>query len=72
MIKVAMIRIYNKLKKFKSRLIIQVHDELVLEVAKDEVDEVKKLVKAEMENALPLTVPVVVDVGIGKNWYETH
>ena len=67
-----MIRIYEKLKNFKSCLIMQVHDELVLEAPVDEVEEVQKIVKYEMEHALPLKVPVVVDIGVGKNWYEAY
>jgi len=51
-------------------LILQVHDELILNVYKDEIDEVKFLVKKEMENAIALEVPLVVDVNIGDSWYE--
>jgi DNA polymerase-1 len=56
----------------KSRMILQVHDELVFEADLAEVDELKALVKHEMENAMPLEVPVRVDIGVGKNWAEAH
>ncbi len=74
MIKLAMIKIHNELKKrkFKTKMVLQVHDELVFDAYKDELDEVKDLIKDLMENALPLNVPVKVDVGIGKNWLEAH
>lgn len=71
-IKIAMIRVFEKLKenKMKSRLILQVHDELILEVHKDEIDEVKNIVKDGMENALKLDVPLVVDINSGYSWFE--
>jgi len=71
-IKVAMINISNELKKkkLKTKMILQVHDELVFEVPKDELDEVKKLVKKEMEGAVKINVPVVVNIGVGKSWAE--
>jgi len=76
MIKLAMIRIHDKLqqKKLKARMILQVHDELVLDVPEPEVDVVSKLVIREMQEALPLPhdVPVVAEVGVGKNWLEAH
>lgn len=72
MIKIAMIRIHEKLKNINSHLIMQVHDELVLEVPKSEIEVAKEIVTNEMETALPLNVPVVVEIGIGKNWYEAH
>ncbi|SEF90173.1 DNA polymerase I [Caloramator fervidus] len=70
-IKVAMIKVYNKLKEqnLKSKIILQVHDELVLEVYKDELEIVKMIVKTEMENAIKLLVPLVVDINYGENWY---
>jgi DNA polymerase-1 len=72
LIKIAMVNIHRILQKrlLKSKMIIQVHDELVLEVAESEVDEVKKIVKNEMEKALKLKVPLKVDVKVGKNWRE--
>jgi len=74
LIKLAMVRIYNEMKKhkFKSRMILQVHDELVFDVAPDEVEVLKEIVIDKMQNALQLDVPLVVDIGIGKNWYEAH
>ena len=69
-----MIRIDKKIyeQNLQSRMILQVHDELVFDVPKEEKDVLSKIVKKEMENALELRVPLVVDVGIGKNWLESH
>ena len=74
LIKVAMIHIHDKLaeKKLKSMMIMQVHDELVFEVPRDEVETMKSLVRNEMENAIQLTVPIKVDIGIGQNWLDAH
>lgn len=74
MIKVAMINIDKKMQELKleSKMILQVHDELVFEVLLDEIEILKKLVTYEMENAIPLKVPLKVEVGIGKNWLEAH
>ncbi|MDF2800490.1 MAG: polA [Anaerocolumna sp.] len=71
-IKIAMIRVNDKLKalKLKSRLILQIHDELLIETHKDEVDLVRKILKEEMQNAATLSVPLDVDVNSGENWYE--
>jgi DNA polymerase-1 len=73
-IKLAMINIFHKIQeeKLKSSMILQVHDELVFEVEDEELVTMKKLVKHEMENAYQLKVPLVVDVGVGKNWLEAH
>jgi DNA polymerase-1 len=71
-IKLAMVKIHRHLAGMKSRMILQVHDELVFEVAHDELESVKVLVKAEMENAYPLLVPVHVDIGVGASWAEAH
>lgn len=73
-IKIAMIQIHNKLeeKKLKSKMLLQVHDELVFDAYKPELEILKRLVKNEMENAYQLTVPLVVDIGIGENWLEAH
>ncbi|WP_200804831.1 DNA polymerase I [Anaerosalibacter sp. Marseille-P3206] len=72
-IKVAMVKIYTKLKKgkFKSRLILQVHDELIIEAHKDEIERVKELLQEVMEDAITLSVPLKVDMKVGNNWYET-
>jgi len=72
LIKVAMIHIDSELgkKKLSTRMILQVHDELVFEVPVDELEGVKKLVKEKMENVIPLKVPVKVDIKTGKDWFE--
>lgn len=74
MIKIAMIKIHNELnkKKTKTRMVLQVHDELVFDVHKDEVDELCPVIKEIMEVAVPLKVPVVVDTGVGDNWLDAH
>lgn len=73
-IKIAMIRIHEKLKagEFRSRLILQVHDELVFEIHESELEELRKMIKEEMEGAWQLRVPLKVDIGVGKNWSEAH
>lgn len=74
MIKLAMIKIYDEIskKKFKSKMVLQVHDELVFDAHKEEIDDLIPLVKMLMEEALPLNVPVVVDTGVGDNWLDAH
>jgi len=73
-IKIAMINIHSRLKKDKlmTRMLIQVHDELLFEVPLDEVDTVMELVKKEMEGVVGLSVPLKVDIGIGENWADAH
>ena len=73
-IKLAMIRIDKKIyeEKLQSRMILQVHDELVFDVPKEEKNILSNIVKIEMENALELEVPLVVDIGMGNNWLEAH
>jgi DNA polymerase-1 len=73
LIKIAMIRIDNALRtrSLRSKMLLQVHDELVFEVVPDELERVSELVKYEMEHAAQLSVPLVVDLGVGKNWLET-
>lgn len=68
-----MIRIHERLRteRLNARMLLQVHDELVFEVPGPELDDVTALVQAEMEGAAVLSVPLVVDVGIGQNWLET-
>lgn len=72
-IKIAMVRVYNRLKKegYKSKLILQVHDELIIEAYKDEADSVAKLLQEEMEGAVNLAVPMLAEVHKGNSWYET-
>ena len=72
LIKLAMIRIDRELQTrgLKSRMTLQVHDELVFEVPEDEVETIRQLVKHEMENVHPLRVPLLVEVGVGKNWRD--
>ena len=71
-IKLAMINVYNRFKaeKIDARLILQVHDELLVEAKKECADTAKKILAEEMENAVKLTVPLDVDVGIGETWYD--
>ncbi len=72
-IKMAMVKVYKELRqrKLKSRLILQIHDELIIETHRDEVDEVKELLKDIMEKAIVLDVPLLVDLEVGASWYET-
>ena len=72
MIKVAMIRLHQKLAKLKSKMIMQVHDELVFECPAKEKKEVESLVKKEMEGVWPMQVPVVVHLEWGQNWNDAH
>lgn len=74
MIKLAMIQISNQIhkEKLRSRIIMQVHDELVFEVPKEEKDKFYSMAKKTMENALPLSIPVVVEGKFGSNWDEAH
>jgi DNA polymerase-1 len=75
MIKIAMINIFNRMQQLgnlKSKMILQVHDELLFDVFKPEIELMKQLVKEEMEKAMPIQVPVIVESGIGENWLEAH
>lgn len=71
-IKLAMVKIHARLAGMRSRMVLQVHDELVFEAAEDEIDELREMVRHEMENAYPLAVPVHVDIGTGDSWAEAH
>ncbi len=73
-IKIAMINIYKKLNdgNYKTKMLLQVHDELVFDVPKNELDIISKLIKHEMENAFKLDVPLDVELGVGDNWLEAH
>ena len=72
-IKMAMVKVYNELKfrNLKSRLILQVHDELIIETVNSEVEEIKEILKDLMENSIKLDVPLIVDLETGDSWYDT-
>jgi DNA polymerase-1 len=74
MIKLAMINIHNELNKMKARskMVLQVHDELIFDLHKNEVDEVTAMVKEKMATSLPMKVPIEVETGIGENWLDAH
>ncbi len=71
-IKLAMIGVYDRLKKegLKAKLILQIHDELIVDAPSYEKEKVEKILREEMEGAIKLSVPLTVSVGVGKNWYE--
>ena len=71
-IKLAMVKVFEEFKKLnlKSKMIIQVHDELIFDVTKDELETVSQIVKKTMENVYKLEVPLKVDINYGKNWYD--
>ena len=73
-IKLAMIKIDEQLteRNLKTRMLLQVHDELVFEAPEDEIEAVSALIKKEMESAYETTVPLLVEVGVGSNWLEAH
>ena len=74
MIKLAMIKIHRQINKenLKSKLIMQIHDELLLEVHQDEIDYISKMVIEYMRDAMKLDVPIEIDFGVGPSWYEAH
>jgi DNA polymerase-1 len=74
MIKIAMINIHRELtaRNLKTRMLLQVHDELVFELYEPEEKEVCSLVEEKMKTAIPLEVPIVVELGVGENWLEAH
>lgn len=74
MIKIAMINIFDEFKKqnLKSKMILQVHDELIFDTYKDEIEKVKTIVNEKMKSAIKMNVPVVVDINTGDNWLEAH
>jgi len=74
LIKLAMLKVQERIGRegLASRMVLQVHDELVFEVPESELENMRALVKEEMESALDLDVPLIVDVGTGKNWREAH
>ena len=71
-IKLAMVHVWQRLRdeKLQARLLLQVHDELIVEAPEEEIDEVKRILKEEMEHAVTLAVPLEIDMHIGHNWYE--
>ena len=73
-IKIAMINIHKKLvsENWKSKMLLQVHDELVFDVHNSELDKIQPMIKYEMENAFKMDVPLDVEIGMGKNWLEAH
>lgn len=73
-IKIAMINIHKKLtsENWKSKMLLQVHDELVFDVHNSELEKIKPMIKQEMENAFIMDVPLEVEIGVGKNWLEAH
>ncbi|MCJ7802781.1 MAG: DNA polymerase, partial [Candidatus Marinimicrobia bacterium] len=79
MIKKAMISIHGKIHSEKenssynkAKMILQIHDELLFEVPETQVEPLTKMIVGEMKNALPLSVPIVVDCGVGNSWFEAH
>ncbi|MBK7106721.1 MAG: DNA polymerase I [Ignavibacteriae bacterium] len=74
LIKLAMINIHNELekRKTKTKMILQVHDELLFDIHKNEVDELRPIIKNIMETSMKFNVPIIVDTGVGENWLEAH
>ena len=74
LIKMAMISIHDAIRDrgLRSRMILQVHDELIFEVPEEELERMRGMVREAMEGVLTLSVPVTVDMGTGKNWDEAH
>jgi len=73
-IKIAMINIHKKLtsENWKSKMLLQVHDELVFDVHNSELEKIQPMIKYEMENAFKMAVPLDIEIGLGKNWLEAH
>lgn len=71
-IKIAMVRVHDRLAKegLESKLVLQVHDELLIEAKQDELETVKKLLREEMEGAVKMRVPLSIDMEEGSNWYD--
>ena len=74
MIKIAMINIQKEIKdrNLKGKMVMQVHDELVFDIPKNELEEFKGLIQKEMQEAIKLSIPIIVEVGVGDNWLEAH
>ena len=73
-IKLAMVHVWQRLRdeKLQARLLLQVHDELIVEAPEEEIDAVKRILKEEMENVVHYSVPLTTEVGVGKTWLEAH
>ena len=73
-IKLAMVHVWQRLQFLvpQARLLLQVHDELIVEAPEEEIDEVKRILKEEMENVVHYSVPLTTEVGVGKTWLEAH
>jgi DNA polymerase-1 len=73
-IKIAMVKIHERMKaeKFRSKMILQVHDELIFEVEVSELEKLKEMVLYEMSNPVKLDIPLKVEWGTGNNWFEAH
>lgn len=72
-IKIAMIDLFDKLKNdFDAKMLLQVHDELIFDVPKSELERIKPVIKETMESAVKLSIPLIVDIGVGENWLEAH
>lgn len=69
-IKLAMLRVEKRLENMKSKMILQIHDELIIDTAEDEQEEVKKILSYEMENAMKLSVPLIAEATSANNWGE--
>ena len=69
-----MINIFRNMKSanFKSKMILQIHDELLFECPENEIEEISEMIKYEMESAIQLIVPLKVEYGYGKSWYDAH
>ena len=74
MLKLAMIKVHRALRDggFKTKMLLTVHDEIVLDMYKDEQQSVMPMIEECMKTALPMKVPIVVEMGVGKNWLEAH
>lgn len=70
--KIAMINVYKEIKSrnLKSKIVLQVHDEMMIEAPTEEIEEIKNIIKEKMENAIKLKVPLIAEVSEAENWYE--
>ena len=74
MLKLAMIKVHHALKDggFRTKMLLTVHDEIVFDMFKEEEQSVKPVIEAAMKSALPMSVPIAVEMGTGNNWLEAH